>query len=253
MGLRSSVPDPAALAGESAACAAAATIDADRDLVRRHLSGDKGASAEIVRVHLAMVYRIGVRMFGKGINPDDYAQEVFLRLFRGLASFRGDSSLRAWISSISMNAARTYRHRLRDWLARFVPLAEESIDEEGHAMDSLASAEPTPQERFLAGELGDELLVALKALPGSYRAAVILRDIEGLSYQEIADALHTDVAAVKRWLHRGRLRMQHMLLQLDADGSTKLLTPSRGRPTRLRPGSSARTAAKILPGVSHKS
>ena len=156
---------------------------------------------DIVRMHSARVYRLAYRLTGNPHDAEDLTQEVFVRVFRSLSSYT-PGTFEGWLHRITTNlfldAARR-RQRIR-----FEGLA----DEMAHR---LAGSEPTPAQAFDNTHLDDDVQAALKALPPEYRAAVVLCDIEGFSYEEIAATLGVKLGTVRSRIHRGRAQLRSAL------------------------------------------
>jgi RNA polymerase sigma-70 factor (ECF subfamily) len=153
-------------------------------------------------------------------DPDDareVLQETFLKVYDNLEKFRGDAQLSTWIYRIAMNEAlmriRKDKHR---------PRSLEVVDEEGERREiDVEDWSPRPVERLLTKELGGELDRAIARLPEDYRGAFLLRDVEGLSNEQIAKAMKLSVPAVKSRIHRARVFLRNEL-------SPYLIKQSRG-------------------------
>ena len=156
---------------------------------------------DIVRTHSARVYRLAYRLTGNPHDAEDLTQEVFVRVFRSLSSYT-PGTFEGWLHRITTNLfLDSARRRQR---IRFEGLA----DEMAHR---LAGSEPTPAQAFDNTHLDDDVQAALKALPPEYRAAVVLCDIEGFSYEEIAATLGVKLGTVRSRIHRGRAQLRSAL------------------------------------------
>jgi len=181
----------------------------DWALVQQCAAGDELACAHLVTDHQRMVYTLALHLLGDQQEAMDLSQEVFLRVFRTLAQFRGQSTLRTWIYRIVVNQAS---NRQRWWRRRFrshqVAL-EEHVANHGELVESRHYAMP---DRVLQQiETADRVREALAGLPFDQRAAIVLREIDGLSYEEIAEALGVAVGTVKSRLARARLSLRAAL------------------------------------------
>jgi RNA polymerase sigma factor (sigma-70 family) len=156
---------------------------------------------EIVRTHTARVYRLAYRLTGNPYDAEDLTQEVFVRVFRSLSSYT-PGTFEGWLHRITTNLFLDGARRKQR--IRFEGLA----DDVAHR---LAGNEPTPAEAFDEAHLDDDIQAALKALPPEYRAAVVLCDIEGFSYEEIAATLDVKIGTVRSRLHRGRAQLRAAL------------------------------------------
>ena len=170
-------------------------------LVQRCALRDELACAELVAEHQRMVIQLAVNLLGDRDEALDVSQEVFLRVFRTIHRFRGQSSLRTWIYRIAVNQARN-RHRF--WRRRH-RADQVSLDQHIAAHGEFLSAGDATPDRLLAQkELGERLETALDHLPFDQRTAIVLREIDGLSYEEIAFSLGVAVGTVKSRLTRAR-------------------------------------------------
>jgi len=179
--------------------------DPESDLIARARSGDPDAFAELVGAHADRVYA-ALRRFGlDGGEAEDVAQEVFVRAWRGLASFQERAQLSTWLYRIAFNEAQRRLSR------RGPPLAER--DSEGESsVEAIAEASNLgPEARALDSEFEAVLERALSELPVEWRAAVVLRDIEGLSTEDASAVVGVRQAAFKSRLHRGRMRLRSLL------------------------------------------
>ena len=175
--------------------------DREAMLVQRCAAGDESASAELVAEHQRMVVQLAINLLGDRDEALDLSQEVFLRVFRTIHRFRGQSSLRTWIYRIAVNQARN-RHRF--WRRRH---RADQVSLDQHVAthgDVFSGFGPTPERVLAQKELAVRLHDALDRLPFDQRTAIVLREIDGLSYEEIAFSLGVAVGTVKSRLTRAR-------------------------------------------------
>jgi RNA polymerase sigma-70 factor (ECF subfamily) len=182
------------------------TLDPDLPLVEQCLSGEEAAWEELVRVHTRRVYSVCYRFTGTDSEAQDLTQEVFLRVFRTLKSFRaGEGSFGVWLNRLTRNLLidhyrRTKQERNTDSIEDQLPRIEES------------TAISSRTDGLLAGREASELLQkALQKLSPELRETVILRDIEELEYREIAEVLQVPEGTVKSRLNRGRAELARLL------------------------------------------
>jgi len=178
-------------------------------LVERCVAGDQRASEELVLAHHNLVLSLATHLLADREEALDLSQEVFLRVFRTLPGFRGQSSLRTWIFRIAVNQAR---NRQRWWRRRH-RAAQVSIDDHirAHGEQTIGTSPSTPERAFAQKELGERLAMALQKLPFDQRTAIVLREMEGLSYDEIAFSLGLAVGTVKSRLTRARQALRSEL------------------------------------------
>ncbi len=156
---------------------------------------------EVVRDHSGRVYRLAYRLTGNPYDAEDITQEVFVRVFRSLDSYR-PGTFEGWLHRITTNLfLDTVRRKQRQ---RTDALAED-------AAERLPGREPGPEREYEFRHLTDDVQAALDALSPDFRAAVVLSDIEGLSYEEIATTLGIKLGTVRSRIHRGRAQLRRAL------------------------------------------
>jgi RNA polymerase sigma-70 factor (ECF subfamily) len=202
-------PDEMALANyenESSACEQASALEGVRSEVT--VSFD-----ELFGRYSSMVFHLAYRILGDREEALDVSQEVFLTIYRKMACFRGDSSLKTWIYRIAINRAS---NRCR-WWNRLRRRGTVSLDEHlskertNSISDTLESGGRSPEENLLIEEERAEIERSLLRLPVQQRIAVVMRDIEGLSYEEIADSMQVSLGTVKSRIARGREELKRRL------------------------------------------
>lgn len=171
-------------------------------LIARCAAGDERACAELVDEHQRLVFQLALNLLGDRQEALDLSQEVFLRVFRTLPTFRGNSALRTWIYRITVNQAK---NRLRWWRRR---CRAQQISLDDHVRDHgelpTEAVGSSPERVLRQKEIGDRLRDALDRLPFDQRTAIVLREIDGLSYDEIAFSLGVAVGTIKSRLARAR-------------------------------------------------
>ncbi len=177
----------------------------EHELIRRARTGDQDAFAELVAMHADRVYG-ALRRFGLGPDEaDEVAQEVFVRAWRGLARFEERAQFSTWLYRIAFNEAQRRLSR------RQVARAEPDPDRDDPIVSLPESPELGPEAQTLDREFERTLERALNELPADYRAAVVLRDVEGLSTRDAAEVAGIREAAFKTRLHRGRMQLRTLL------------------------------------------
>lgn len=193
---------------------------------------------EVVREHSARVYRLAYRLTGNQHDAEDLTQEVFVRVFRSLATYT-PGTFEGWLHRITTNLfLDSVRRKQR---IRFDALADD-------AAERLAGREPSPERAIYDSLLDADVQAALDALPPDFRAAVVLCDIEGLSYEEIAATLGIKLGTVRSRIHRGRAQLraalEHRAPRAPEPVTGSVETPSGERPkTDHAPPGSAPTSS----------
>jgi len=178
-------------------------------LIQRCAARDEDACAELVTEHQRMVYQLSLNVLGDHNEALDLSQEVFLRVFRMLPAFRGQSTLRTWIYRIVVNQAR---NRQRFWRRRH-RAQQVSLDEHIRDHGELPAPENggAPDRMLRQKQLAESIRTALDLLPFDQKTALVLREIDGLSYEEIGFSLGVAVGTVKSRLARAREALRAQL------------------------------------------
>jgi RNA polymerase sigma-70 factor (ECF subfamily) len=211
--------EPVALHGHAeleqvaSAASSEARIDGEAQFIERLRAGEAAAFDRLVHERSNEVFALLYRLTDDPEEARDLTQETFLRAFQHIDRFRGEADLKTWIYRIAINQARNrwrwWRRRRRE---RHVSLDETTGQQEQPLEARLAAKSgPDPEQLTLARERERALHTALSTLGRPYREAVILRDVEGLSYEEIAAALEISVGTVKSRLSRGRMELRRKL------------------------------------------
>jgi RNA polymerase sigma-70 factor (ECF subfamily) len=177
--------------------------DPDSELVERTRRGDLGAFGELVERHADVVFRVAARVVGPD-EAQDVSQDAFLRALHGLSSFRGTAPFRSWLLQIAHNAALNALARKRP-----EPVGPPHEDLGGET--DAAPAERDPAAMLERSERSRRLESKLRNLRPVYRSLLVLRDLEGLSYDEIAQILDMPLGSVKGRLHRARSELIDVL------------------------------------------
>lgn len=192
--------------------------DQDLELIEDLREGSEQAFAALLSAYERPVYNFVYRLLEDPSDAPDVTQEVFLKIFRNIGDFRGECSLKTWIYRIALNEA----FNLRRWFSRH-RRREVSLDEgaEGRAelAATLADPQETQYEQVLRQERMRAVETALARVKESFRVAVVLRDIEGLSYEEIGEILRVSLGTVKSRILRGREALKQELAALHPSRS----------------------------------
>ncbi len=169
-------------------------------LIERFKDGDPSTFEPIVQTYQDRIYNLCRYLLGNHQDAEDAAQDVFIKAYRNLKDFKPEASLYTWLYRIGVNTCLDHKRKLRP-----EPLKNESQAED------LPSTEPSPEVRYRSKEIGQAIQAALDQLSKPSRAVIVLKEIEGLSYEEIADVLNTSVGTIKSRLSRTREELRRIL------------------------------------------
>ncbi len=172
------------------------------ELVTAAQAGDRSAFDEVVRRTYVDTFTLALRLTANEEDAQDVVQEAYLRAWKAIGRFRGDAQFSTWMYRITANAAFTAVKRRRRTHSDRLDLLDDLVD---------PHAENQPEDAAEAAALVGRLSVALEQLPAKLRALVVLKDVYGLSHEEIAEELGISVAAAKVRLHRGRKKLRDLL------------------------------------------
>ena len=181
--------------------------DPDRDLLLAVRGGDGDAFEALVRRHQGRVVGFIRTLTGRAEDAEDLAQEVFVRVYRSLGTFRGDSLFRTWLYRVAVNVTRTHGARK----AREAPVWQDAGDDEHGGVDT-----PDTENVEATWIARDAISRALRRLPEDLRVAVTLRDVHGLGYRDIAAATGAPIGTVESRIFRARQRLRTALAPLNS-------------------------------------
>jgi len=182
--------------------------------VARLQANDDAAYDELVRTYSASIFHVAYRMLGDSAEASDSVQEIFLKIFRNIGGFKGEAALKTWIFKIALSEIL---NRLRWWKRRH-RYATMSLDDQpnGNGLapaQSVPSLSPTPEQQLQSKEQEIAIQEALERLSKDHRSIIVLRDIEGFAYNEIADVLGVSIGTVKSRLARARADLKKSLMR----------------------------------------
>jgi RNA polymerase sigma-70 factor (ECF subfamily) len=181
--------------------------DPDRDLLPAAVEGDLDAFEALVLRYQSRMVSFARTLLGSAEEAEDLAQEVFVRVFKSLRGFRGQSSFKTWLYTVAVNVSRTHHDRR----TRQQPVWGDSGADEVHAFD------PPDEADFESAMIArDAINRALDELPEELRVAVTLRDVHGLEYRDIAETTGVPIGTVESRIFRGRQRLRVALAQMRA-------------------------------------
>lgn len=186
--------------------------DVDQELVRQVQQGNKRAFDLLVIKYQRRIMRLLARMINDPAEVEDVAQETFIKAYRALPQFRGDSHFYTWLYRIAINSARNWQAAKQ----RRPMQLNEYENEEGETfspVDTLTDIN-TPESELISKQVADTIKTAIEALPEELRNAILLREIEGLSYEEIAETMGCPIGTVRSRIFRAREAITEQLRQV---------------------------------------
>lgn len=178
----------------------------EQELICAAAGGDEAAFGELVQMYESKAYHLALRMCGNAEDAGDVAQDAFLAVWRGLPSFRGESGFSTWLYRLVSNAAIDHLRRTKHQRAAV------SLDD-GEWRPDVVDEAPSPQERAERVELRDAVAQGLERLSDDHRTILVMREVQELSYEEIAQTLSLDMGTVKSRISRARNSLRKILLK----------------------------------------
>lgn len=172
----------------------------DKSLIGQFKDGDPSAFERIVQIYQDRIYNLCRYLLGNPQDAEDAAQDVFIKAFRKLNDFRPEASLYTWLYRIGVNTCLDHKKKLRP-----------EPFKDGYQAEDLPSAEPSPEHRYQAKEIDRAIRSALDQLSKNSRTVIVLKEIEGLSYEEIAEVITLSVGTVKSRISRTREELRRIL------------------------------------------
>ncbi len=187
----------------------------DEKLVELAQADDERAFEELVGRYETKVYSLSIKMLRNPQDAEDVLQDTFLRAYRGLKSFKGNSTFSTWIYRITANSA------LMKLRKKQLPTVSIEDADERDAPINIPDWAPGPVEQLLNQETREAMQDAIESLPAEFGQVFVLRDVEGLSNADVAEILDLSVAAVKSRLHRARLKVRNRLMHFFNDSRSR--------------------------------
>jgi len=185
---------------------------AERELVRRIVSGDREAFARLLDAYETRVFRLALRLTGAIPDAEDVTQEVFVAIYRGLPKYRGDASLGTWIYRVAMNHCMEFRRKRR----------LDTVPYDAELTLTSADWHTDPQASASRNETAERIGAAIRMLSPLHRDVVVLHELHGLTYQEVAQALDVPVGTVKSRLSNAFRRLRELLGGATLEGTSTL-------------------------------
>ena len=188
----------------------------EQDFIAELKAGSEQAFSLLLAQYSQPIYSLIARSLRDPADAADVTQEVFVKVFRNISSFHGEASLRTWIYRIALHEASNQRRWWNRHKQKELTIDAEVENDEGEIFcmaDALTANDASPYECAARAQIGERVVAALRTIPEAFREAVILREIEGFGYDEIAEMLHVNLGTVKSRLTRGRSALREALQQ----------------------------------------
>lgn len=206
------------------------TDHGEKALIQKAKQGDLTAFEELILKHEKIVYNVALRMMNHSEDAKDISQEVFLKAYRNIANFDERSAFSTWLYRITTNTCIDEMRKRKG--KQSYSLEEELENEDGTMQRQIADEGDTPEESLLREERKSEILQALEKLSAEHKAAVVLRDVKGLSYEEISEILDLSLGTVKSRISRARNQLKTEILKIRErnEKTTRHKKGKEGRP-----------------------
>lgn len=201
----------------------------ERDLIQKAKQGDMLAFEELILKHEKIVYNVALRMMNHSEDAKDISQEVFLKAYKNIGNFDERSQFSTWLYRITHNTCIDEMRKRKG--KQSYSLEEELENEDGSMQRQIADESDTPEESLLREEQKSEILQALDQLSEEHKAAVVLRDVKGLSYEEISEILELSLGTVKSRISRARNQLKTEILKIR-ERNDKTIRHKKGKEGR---------------------
>ncbi len=208
----------------------------EQELIAEMKAGSEQAFALLIAQYSHPVYSLIARSLRDPADAADVTQEVFVKIFRNIASFHGDASLRTWIYRIALHEASNQRRWWNRHKRQELTIDASQENEQGESFclaDALATSDASPFDCAVRSELKERIAAALQTLPEAFREVVVLREIEGFGYEEIAEMLQVNLGTVKSRLTRGRAALREALVASGNSDANPAMKKASGSSTAM--------------------
>ena len=181
----------------------------ENKLVNKAVKGDNSAFEALMEKHMGIIYNIALRMTANQDDAEDMTQEIMIKIFRSLGSFKGNSKFSTWIYRVAVNTCLDELKKKKN--KKHLSLDAEISGDDGENQIEIKDDSPSPEKLAEQNELRDMVAAAVKLLSDEHRAVIVLRDIRGMSYSEIAGILGCSDGTVKSRISRARAQLKMIL------------------------------------------
>ncbi len=184
--------------------------DAEHELILKSQQGDVAAFEALIKQHQVVAYNVALRILGNQEDAKDAAQEALIKVFKNISKFKAEAQFSTWLYRIVVNTCNDYLRKERS--RQHFSLDQEMETSDGTLKREVADDRMAPEKVYEANSLREKVHLAIQRLPEQQRTVVILRDIEGMSYEVIASMLDLPVGTVKSRINRGRDALKQLLI-----------------------------------------
>jgi RNA polymerase sigma-70 factor (ECF subfamily) len=188
----------------------------DEDLFKQAIKGNRNAFDQLVRTHTPTMYRVALRITGTAAEAEDVVQDAWISAWRALPGFRHEASVSTWLYRVVTNAALAQVRRRRPTVSLDAALSSDQDHRTRSLLETnlTTDARNSPEGQVVRAEQVDAVLRAIASLDLSQRVPLVLRELEGLSYEEVAEVLQVSIPALRSRLHRARVALLAKLREL---------------------------------------
>jgi len=187
-------------------------------LFKKAQNGDLEAFETIIKSYEKLIYNAAYRMMGNAHDAEDASQEVILKVYRSISSCNSMGAFKSWLFRIINNTCIDEIRKRKGKTT--ISLDADYGDVDSHSENPLLKDEETPETEFMRNDLNKDIQAAIDKLPDDYKSVVVMRDINGLSYEDIAEALEINIGTVKSRIARGRKKLRDELVAMEVFGSS---------------------------------
>lgn len=185
------------------------TATADSILIKKAAKGDKKSFELLMDEYMGVIYNVALRMSDNRDDADDMTQEILIKIFRSIASFKGNSKFSTWVYRVAVNTCLDELKKKKN--KKYISLDADFGNEEGESRIEIRDEAPSPERRAEQKELREIVASAISKLSDEHKTVIVLRDLRGLSYSEIAEILGCNDGTVKSRINRARAQLKGIL------------------------------------------
>lgn len=183
----------------------------EKELILRAKNNDVAAFEQLISEHQTIVYNIALKIMGNEHDASDAAQEAFIKIFKNIKTFKGDSKFSTWVYKIAHNVCIDQLRKIKNITSKTSVSIDETYENSENPILNIVDSAPTPEEHLINKEKSEMLKMAIDSLHPISRTAIILRDVNGMSYEEIAKIQNCSLGTVKSRIFRARMQLKEII------------------------------------------